>query len=295
MNRILLLGGSGILGSEVLRNLNLEDMDYIAPLSSELDVRNKVSLQRFAHDFKPNWIINCTAWTNVDGAEDSFESALSLNETAVRNIAEVAKQINCRVIHVSTDYVFDGTSPEPYDESAQVKPLNKYGESKLRGEGELLKIMPEGAYIIRTSWLYGKSGKNFVKTIAAKAVRNESAQVVDDQIGSPTSARDLARAIISITDSPPKPGIYNFSNKGICSWFELACTIYRGVGADPKLVEAIDSSSLGLKAKRPKYSLLSKDKWESTGLSEISEWKISLESILPEILTEIQLSEPRCL
>jgi dTDP-4-dehydrorhamnose reductase len=293
MNRILLLGGSGILGSEVLHHLQLEDMDYVAPRSSDLDVRDKERLQSFALGFMPSWIINCTAWTNVDGAEDSFEAALGLNETAVRNIAEVAKQINCKVIHISTDYVFDGTSPEPYDESATVKPLNKYGESKLRGERELLELIPEAAYIIRTSWLYGKSGKNFVKTIAAKAVRNESPQVVDDQIGSPTNARDLARAIILITDSSPKPGIYNFSNKGICSWFELACAIYREVGADPKLVEAIDSSFLDLKAKRPKYSLLSKDKWESTGLSEIPEWEISLKSILPEILTEIQLSELR--
>jgi len=293
MNRILLLGGSGILGSEVLSRLQIEDMEYFAPRSSDLDVRNKVSLQSIASDFKPNWIINCTGWTNVDGAEGSFGAALDINEAAVRNIAEVATQINSRIIHISTDYVFDGTSPEPYDENAQVKPLNKYGQSKLRGENALLELIPTMTFIIRTSWLYGKSGKNFVKTIAKKATLNELVQVVDDQIGSPTSARDLAEAIISITDNPPMPGIYNFSNKGICSWFELARTIYKKVGSNPELVEAISSSSLNLKAKRPNYSLLSKNKWDSTGLTEIPKWEISLEVLLPEILTEIQISEHR--
>ncbi len=288
MNRILLLGGSGNLGSEVLRKLQLMDVEYVAPQSTDLDVRDWYSMQTYVRDFKPDWIINCTAWTDVDGAEDSFEAALALNETAVRNIAEVAKQIKSRIIHVSTDYVFDGTSPEPYDENAQVQPLNKYGESKLRGENVLLDLIPRMSYIIRTSWIYGLSGKNFVKTIAAKALRDESAQVVDDQIGSPTNARDLAKAIISITNNPLTPGIYNFSNRGICSWYELARTIYKKVGADPTLVKAISTSSLSLKAKRPKYSLLSKDKWESTGLSKIPEWEISLASILPEIITEIQ-------
>jgi dTDP-4-dehydrorhamnose reductase len=293
MNRILLLGGSGILGSEVLRQLQHIDVEYVAPRSSDLDVRNMLSVQSYAFDFKPNWIINCTAWTNVDAAEDSFEAALDLNEVAVRNIAEAAKQINSQIIHVSTDYVFDGTSPEPYEENDQVKPLNRYGESKLRGENVLLSSIPKMAFIFRTSWLYGKNGRNFVKTIAAKALRNDSAQVVDDQIGSPTSARDLAKAIMSMTNSPPKPGIYNFSNEGVCSWFELARTIYTNIGADPDLVKPISSSSLSLKANRPKYSLLSKVKWASTGLSEIPGWEISLASILPEIIAEIQLSEPK--
>ena len=293
MNRILLLGGSGVLGSEVLYRLQLIDVDYVAPPSSDLDIRDKLKLQNFVREFKPNWIINCTAWTNVDAAEDSFQAALELNEGAVRNIVEAAREFNSKIVHISTDYVFDGTSSEPYDENNQVKPLNKYGESKLRGENVLIDSIPTMSFIIRTSWLYGKSGKNFVKTISAKALRNESSQVVDDQIGSPTSARDLANAIISLIGNPPKPGIYNYSNLGICSWFELARTIYTKIGADPNLVKPISSSSLSLKAKRPKYSLLSKAKWESTGLFEIPDWEISLDSILPEILTEIQLSEPK--
>jgi dTDP-4-dehydrorhamnose reductase len=291
MERVLLFGGSGILGAEVLRMLQNEKIDYVAPRSSNLDIRNKNLVTDFVQDFKPTWIINCAAWTNVDGAEDSFDEACELNEVAVENIAIAAKGIDCRVVHVSTDYVFDGESKTPYEEDSLVNPINKYGESKLRGEKALLDAIPQ-SFVVRTSWLYGVSGKNFVKTIVGKALRNEPARVVDDQVGSPTSAKDLAAGIISIIRIQPASGIYNFSNEGSCSWFELARTVYKNVGADPELVEAIDSNSLNLKAKRPKFSLLNKDKWKVARLSEVPEWRSSLELVLPEIVTELkQLGE----
>lgn len=291
MERVLLFGGSGILGTEVLRMLQNEKIDYVAPRSSNLDIRNKNQVTDFARDFKPTWIINCAAWTNVDGAEDSFKEACELNEVAVENIAFAAKGIECKIVHVSTDYVFDGESETPYIEGSMVNPINRYGESKLRGEKALMAVLP-GSFVVRTSWLYGVSGKNFVKTIVGKALRNEPARVVDDQVGSPTSAKDLAAGIVSIMRIQPAPGIYNFSNEGSCSWFELARTVYRNVGADPELVEAIDSNSLNLKAKRPKFSLLNKDKWKVAHLSLVPEWRSSLELELPEIVTEIkQLGE----
>jgi len=290
MNRILLLGGSGILGSEVLNQLQVRNIDYVSPKSSDLDIRDKGSLESFIADFKPNWIINCAAWTNVDGAEDSFDSALELNSVAVKNIAEVAKKFECPVIHISTDYVFDGDSLDPYSETAPVNPVNRYGQSKLQGENALLEAFSEGAYIVRTSWLYGAKGKNFVKTLAMKALNGESARVVDDQKGSPTSARDLAIGIIQLIETHPMPGIYHYSNTGRCSWFELAQAIYEKAGADSNLVEPILSASLDLKAKRPRYSLLSKEKWNSAGISEIPDWQSSLETLLPEILAEIRES-----
>jgi dTDP-4-dehydrorhamnose reductase len=291
MERVLLFGGSGILGTEVLRMLQNEKIDYIAPRSSDLDIRNKNQVTDFARDFKPTWIINCAAWTNVDGAEDSFKEACELNEVAVENIAIAADTLSCKVIHVSTDYVFDGESKTPYKEDSLVNPVNRYGESKLRGEKALMALLP-GSFVVRTSWLYGVSGKNFVKTIVGKALRDEPARVVDDQVGSPTSAKDLAAGIISIIRIHPTPGIYNFSNEGSCSWFELARTIYENVGANPEFVEAIDSNSFILKAKRPKFSLLNKDKWRAAHLSQVPEWRSSLESDLPEIVTELrQLGE----
>jgi dTDP-4-dehydrorhamnose reductase len=287
MERILLLGGSGILGSEVLKQLQDEDFDYVAPTSIDLDIRQMDAVINSVSQFKPTWIINCAAWTNVDGAETVLDDARQINTIAVENLGIAANHYQCKVIHVSTDYVFDGESSEPYLETSQVHPLNKYGESKLLGESALFAALPS-AYVIRTSWLYGKSGKNFVKTIAAKALRGEEARVVDDQIGSPTSARDLAIAIFSILKNKPAPGIYNYSNRGSCSWYELAQKIYEAVGADPSLVQAISSNSLSFSAKRPKFSVLSKEKWISTGLSEVPNWEDSLQSMLPGIISELQ-------
>jgi dTDP-4-dehydrorhamnose reductase len=287
MERILLLGGSGILGSEVLVHLQSEKFDYVAPTSTDLDITNKDQLLRAISEFKPAWVINCAAWTNVDGAESSFEEARNLNVFAVENLGISADLFECKVIHISTDYVFDGDSSEPYLETSLVHPLNKYGETKFEGESALLAVLPS-AYVIRTSWLYGKSGKNFVKTIAGKALRSEESRVVDDQVGSPTCARDLAIGILSILKNQPEPGIYNYSNLGSCSWFELAQKIYATVGADNGLVHPISSGSLSFIAKRPKYSLLSKEKWISAGLSEVPDWEDSLQFIMSEIISELQ-------
>ncbi len=287
MQRVLLLGGSGILGSEVLLLLQNQNIDYVAPTSSDLDITDKDKVFKFVSDFRPTWIINCAAWTNVDGAESSFEDAIKLNEIAVGNVGVAADLFECKVIHISTDYVFDGESSEPYLETSQVHPLNKYGESKLLGEQALLEALPS-AFVVRTSWLYGVSGKNFVKTIAGKALRREDAKVVSDQVGSPTSARDLAIGILSILKNQPEPGIYNYSNRGSCSWFELAQKIYEIVGANNGLVHPISSGSLSFIAKRPKYSLLSKEKWLSAGLSEVPNWEDSLQLIMPEIISELQ-------
>ena len=287
MNQILLLGGSGILGSEILRYLNAESHEYVAPTSSDLDITDKEQLFKFISELKPSWIINCAAWTNVDGTESSFKEAREINSIAVGNLGTAAGLFGCKVIHVSTDYVFDGESSKPYDESSPVKPVNRYGESKLQGENSLLLAAPD-SYVIRTSWLYGTSGKNFVKTIAGKAVRNEEAKVVNDQVGSPTSARDLAGAIMSIVGKQPEPGVYNYSNDGSCSWFGLAQRIYERVGANPSLVLPISSDSLNLLAKRPRFSLLSKEKWKSLGLAEVPRWEDSLDLLLPEIVVELR-------
>jgi len=287
MERILLLGGSGILGSEVLAQLQSENFDYVAPTSVDLDMRKKDNFTKFVSEFKPAWIVNCAAWTNVDGAESSFEEARQLNAIAVETLGGAADLFESKVIHLSTDYVFDGDSSEPYLETSQVHPLNKYGESKLQGERALLAVLPS-AYVVRTSWLYGISGKNFVKTIVGKALRSEEARVVDDQIGNPTSARDLAIGVFSILKNQPEPGIYNYSNRGSCSWFELAQKIYETVGADTGLVHPISSGSLNFIAKRPKFSLLSKEKWISAGLSEVPYWKESLQLLMPEIISKLQ-------
>ena len=287
MERVLLFGGSGILGTEILRVLQNEKFHYVAPRSSDVDIRDKYQVIALVQKFKPTWIINCAAWTNVDDAENSFEKACELNEFAIENIGTVADSIGCKVVHISSDYVFNGESEVPYEEYSQVNPINKYGESKLRGEKALFEVLPD-AYVIRTSWLYGVSGKNFVKTIASKALRNERAFVVDDQVGSPTSSRDLAIGIFSIVKVQPKPGVYNYSNEGSCSWFTLARTVYEKVEANVSLVEQINTSALKFVAKRPAFSLLSKEKWKSEGLSVVPSWEASLELLLPEIIINLK-------
>lgn len=291
MSHILLLGGTGILGSEVRSQLTAKNIKFEAPSSATVDIRDFAQLSEYVQSLEPQWIINCAAWTNVDGAEESFDQAKELNEMAVRNIAEIALANSCNVIHISTDYVFDGLASVAYDENSPVKPVNKYGESKLLGENALLSTLPNNSYVIRTSWLYGINGKNFVKSMAAKALNNETANVVEDQLGSPTSARDLARAILAIIEKAPAPGIYHYSNSGSCNWFELARTIYSKTGADSALVHPIKTESLNLKARRPHYSLLSKEKWRSANLSEIPEWEDALAELLPEILAGLRKSE----
>lgn len=290
MNRVLLVGATGMLGSEVLKFLKKGNFDYVAPSSSDLDITNRGSVFKFVATFKPGWIINCAAWTDVDAAEELSDYAFELNTQAVRSIGEAADLFGSKVIHISTDYVFSGASTTPYDELSSVDPLNRYGESKALGEKALAEVLVD-FYIVRTSWLYGKSGKNFVKTISSKALEKKEINVVADQVGSPTSARDLAGGILSIVNRTPNPGIYNYSNNGSCSWFEFAQSIYSNIGVSPLLVNPIDSASLAQAAKRPGFSLLSKDKWNSMGLSSIPPWKDSLELILPEIVTELMQSE----
>lgn len=288
MNRILVLGGSGILGSELCRLLEESNIDYSAPRSRDLDIRNRELLFNYVNDYGPNWIVNCAAWTNVEAAEENFSASRELNEMAVSNLVAAAKNANCFLIHISTDYVFDGNSTKPYSETSRVNPINKYGESKLRGEKILLSNYGDYCFVVRTSWLYGAKGKNFVKSVALKALREEQAVVVDDQIGSPTNSKDLAHGLVSIIHNPPKPGIYHYSNQGECSWFELAQFIYQAVGKDSNLVQPIKSDRINFKAKRPLYSLLSKAKWESRNVSELYHWKESLRKALPKIIDELR-------
>ena len=292
MNRILLLGGSGILGSEVSRLMENKTVELVSPSSSELDIREEKSVITYILNFRPTCIINCAAWTNVDMAEKYFDSAIELNATAVSHIASAAQLVHSQVIHISTDYVFNGESSTPYLETAKEDPINKYGESKLRGE-RLLRMAVPDAYIIRTSWLYGFNGKNFVKTMIDKAVRNEEASVVNDQIGSPTNAEELGKGILEIMKRTPRPGVYNFSNTGSCSWFQLARYVYSKLGSDSRLVRPVSSDSIMSPARRPRFTVLSKDKWREAGLGTIPPWEESLNGFLSQYLDrDLELGNP---
>ncbi len=288
MTRLLILGGGGILGSEVIRLAEFVGIDYLAPSSKDLDITKAHRLEEFIVGNKPSWIINCAGWTNVEGAEDSPELAMTLNSKSVGNLAFSALKTGSAVIHFSTDYVFDGNSAEPYEVSDSSTPINQYGLSKLRGEQSLMGAGVESAYVVRTSWLFGVQGKNFVKTMARKALSNYPVDVVDDQFGSPTSARDLASATFEIMSEKPSPGIYHFANQGGTSWFEFAQEIYRLSGARIELVKPVKSDEFKTKAMRPKNSVLSTQKWRNSNLGSISNWQDSLRELFPEILAELE-------
>lgn len=289
MNEILILGGSGMLGSSLVNECKLRKISYVAPGSSVLDITKQSQIQHYFSVHHPSAIVNCAAWTDVENSEIEFELACAINGDAVRYIAVAAKQAEIPVIHISTDYVFDGTKGSEYSENDLTSPINGYGVSKRRGESNLLEELPESAYIIRTSWLYGTSGKNFVKSILKKALAKERIQVVNDQIGAPTNSEDLARGILGVLKEKPQEGIYHFSNTGHITWHEFASKIYDLAGADVSLVEPLDSNSYTSKVKRPSRSVLSTEKWRRANITELVSWDSSLSKIFPKVLASVQM------
>lgn len=289
MNEILILGGSGILGSSLVNECKLRNISYAAPGSSVLDITKQNQILHYFSMYQPSAIINCAAWTDVENSEIEFQQACALNADAVSYLAVAAKQAEIPVIHISTDYVFDGTKESEYSENDLTSPINGYGVSKRQGESNLLEELPENAYIIRTSWLYGTSGKNFVKSILKKALAQERIQVINDQVGSPTNSEDLAKGILGVLKERPQEGIYHFSNIGKITWHEFASKIYELAGADVSLVEPSDSNSYASKVKRPSHSVLSTEKWSRADITKLVLWDSSLSTIFPRILTSVQM------
>ena len=277
-----------MLGSEVHGLLEIEGFEYLAPSSVDLDIRNEEQVLRYASNFKPSWIVNCAGWTNVDGAESHFQEAMELNAKAVQSIGDAALRIKSRVIHISTDYVFDGSKSIPYKEVDTTNPINAYGKSKLAGERALNENLGHDSFLIRTSWLYGPIGKNFAKTIIRKALCHETCTVVADQYGTPTNSTDLALGIVNLIKNPVSPGTYHFSNLGEASWFEFAREIYQMTESDPNLVTASLTAEINQRTPRPRYSVLAKNKWVETKVSMIPEWQTSLESAMPELLKSVR-------
>jgi dTDP-4-dehydrorhamnose reductase len=277
MAKLLITGANGQLGSEI-RNLAKSDNinSYIFTDIEELDITDLDSVCNYIQVHKPDFIINCAAYTAVDKAEDDVELCTKINHLAVENIAKGAKSIGAKVMHVSTDYVYGGDSSTPYLESDDTEPKSVYGTTKLKGEMVLVDIIPENSIIIRTSWLYSTYGKNFVKTMIMLGKERESLNVVSDQRGTPTYARDLANAIIQIANADKFiPGTYNYSNEGECTWYDFACEIHKIAGIEC-VVNPILTKEYPTKAIRPAYSVLDKSKIKRTFGLTIPNWKDSL-------------------
>lgn len=286
--RIIVTGANGQLGKEI-RALSLEypSLDFIFLSRLDLAINDVEEVQHFFQSTQPSVCINCAAYTAVDKAEAEKEIAFLINGESVGTLAAACSQFHCKLIHISTDYVFDGSSLRPLKEDDPVNPISVYGASKLKGE-ELALEKNEDTIIIRTSWVYSEFGNNFVKTMIRLMSEKESINVVSDQIGSPTYAADLADLILQIIESKEfRPGIYNYSNAGEISWYDFAIAIKELIGSQCK-VNSIPTSQYPTPAKRPRYSLLDKTKIISIYPVLIKDWKESLALCIAKIKKQEQ-------
>jgi dTDP-4-dehydrorhamnose reductase len=289
IKNILVTGSHGQLGQS-LNNIAINYPDYVFTFANRvnLDLSDEKSIADFFKQNKFDLIINCAAYTAVDKAESEPELADKINHLAVKPLAEIAKQHNAKLIHISTDYVFNGQNYKPYIETDKVAPQSVYGETKLKGEQALLAKMPNNALIIRTSWMYSEYGNNFVKTMLILGKERDALNVIFDQIGTPTYAYDLAQAIMAIVNSDTfkqaklNSEIYHYSNEGVCSWYDFAKTIFElsNISCD---VSPIETRDYPTPATRPHYSLLNKAKIKHRFNLSIPYWKDSLQHCLNKL------------
>jgi len=288
MVNILVTGADGQLGSEIrkkhatLNSFNFEFTDV-----SSLNITSMDELEKYFSSRSIQYIINCAAYTNVDKAESDYDTAYKVNVLAIKNLAEISKKYSCKIIHISTDYVFDSALQNyPFKEDDSPNTKSAYGSTKLLGEQALNDL--GGHIIIRTSWLYSSFGHNIVKTILRLGAERTELGFVFDQVGTPTYAGDLAVAILQIVVHSEKneifnSGIYHYSNEGVCSWFDFAVAVIKKCGYQCK-INPIETKDYPLPAKRPAYSVMNKSKIKSTFQLEIPYWTDSLDVCLKEIL-----------
>jgi dTDP-4-dehydrorhamnose reductase len=275
--KILLLGHKGMLGSDLLLKLNVKN-EVFGLDKEEIDIVSASECKKAIKEIEPDVVINAAAYTNVDGCETAKDECFAVNAEAVKNIAEVCRDKNIRIIHFSTDYVFDGAAKKPYKEDHQCNPINTYGASKMAGE-RYLRSLSKNYILIRTAWLYGVNGKNFVQTILGKVKTTKKLTVVDDQEGSPTYTKDLAAAVDLLIEQNAK-GIFHITNRGSCSWYQFAVKILQEAGIHGVDITPIKSDQLQRPAKRPAYSVLSMQKFIQTTGKTMQPWQLGLQDYL---------------
>lgn len=276
---ILVTGGNGQLGTELRLLLDERKISYLATDSNELDITDKEAVEKFLTKHKPNFIIHCAAYTAVDKAEDEGKDAcFQVNVEGTKNIAKAASKLGATVIYISTDYVFDGENKTPINEKQPVKPINIYGQTKYEGEIAIQNHL-ENFYIVRTSWVFGEHGHNFVYTMLKLSKERKRLTIVNDQIGRPTWTRTLAEFLVHIYLTHPEYGVYHLSNDNYCSWYEFASEILKDKDIE---IIPVTSDQFIQKANRPMYSVMSLEKAKSTNFI-IPTWKEALKRFLIEI------------
>ena len=285
MSNILVTGSNGQLGSEIKElSSSFTNDSFFFTDTSNLDITNHAVVAAFIKTNNIDVIVNCAAYTAVDKAESEPELADAINHLAVKNLAIIAKERGAKLIHISTDYVFDGTGHKPYVETDTPNPQSVYGQTKLDGELAMQAINPANSIIIRTSWVYSNFGSNFVKTMLRLAKTKNEISVVSDQMGTPTNAADLAKALLEILPkiNNEQVAIYHFANSGTCSWYEFAKAIFKMKGMEVK-VHPITTSEYPTLAKRPKYSVLESGNIASFYNVNIPKWDDSVANFLQKI------------
>lgn len=283
--KILVSGANGQLGRtfrEIAVNFPEYDWHFLG--KDEMDLKKEEQIITVLNDLRPDYLLNCAAYTAVDLAESEKEKAMLINSTALKWIGEHCKKTGCKLIHFSTDYVYHNNHNRPLKEIDECSPTSVYGQSKLSGEKELQKYYPD-SLILRTSWVYAPFGKNFFITIQKLAEERDELKVVDDQIGTPTYTFDLVKTCMEIIENYQKnsaafpKGIYNYSNEGVCSWFDFAHAIIEFYGKKVKLIP-VETHEFPAKAPRPSFSLMSKKKIEGLNLSTLPHWRDSLKKCI---------------
>lgn len=279
--KVLVTGVKGQLGHDVMEELAKRNIEAVGVDIEEMDITDKKSVENVIGEAAPDAVVHCAAYTAVDAAEDNEALCRKVNADGTRNIAEVCKKLDCKMVYISTDYVFDGQGTRPWEPDDERHPLNVYGQTKYEGELAVQENLSK-YFIVRIAWVFGKNGKNFVKTMLKLAETHDRLTVVNDQFGSPTYTYDLSRLLVDMIQTD-KYGIYHATNEGICTWYEFACEIFRQAGIKIE-VAPVSASEYPAKAKRPENSRLNKDKLTENGFERLPSWQDALGRYLKEIL-----------
>ena len=285
--RWLVTGSGGMLGCDLVAALAGCGEDVIGLSRKELDVTDEVAVAAALADARPDVVVNCAAWTAVDDAESHQDEALAVNGTGAAHVAAAiaagCAAPGCRLVHLSTDYVFAGDATVPYAEHDVPGPRTAYGRTKLAGEQAVRGLLPQAGTVVRTAWLYGAHGPNFVRTMIRLERERPAVDVVADQRGQPTWTADVARQVIALAGSGAPPGVYHATSSGVATWFDLAREVFLLLGADPDRVRATTTDAFPRPAPRPAYSVLGHDAWASAGLEPIGDWRLSLRRAFPAL------------
>ena len=279
----LVTGASGMLGRDLVGVLRDQGEDVTGLRRADLDITDEAAVHALILRARPAVVVNCAAWTAVDDAEAREDEALLVNGRGAENVAAACAASGSRLVHVSTDYVFGGDGVAPYAEYDHTAPRTAYGRTKLAGEQAILRLLPETGYVVRTAWLYGAHGPNFVRTMIGLEPQRPFVDVVADQRGQPTWAVDVADQIVALARAAPRSGVYHATSSGEATWHELAVEVFRLLGADSARVRATVSSAFPRPAPRPAYSVLGHDRHAAAGVEPIGDWRTALSRAWPEL------------